>query len=225
MLRLKHETHSLYLKTITAIITFSFYLNTIAYSTTITRSSARQQEIAHINDIVTTHDPSPKHASKITIHPSLGSIREIYMPVQSKDTKASFPFIILVHDAHTHLEAQMNIKTILHHLTKNHNIHSIFLEGAIEDITPGYLHFFDKPELNQETAALLVKDGIIGGSELFLVDLIKENQTRKISFYGIENASLYQENLESFKFVLESRKKTNEFLNHIYSLILTKASQ
>ncbi len=128
-----------------------------------------------------------------------------------------------VQDAHTSLEAQQNIKKILEHLTRDSKVDTIFLEGVMEEAFADWIRLFNNDEANQKAAALLARESLIGGAELFLLDHDRQNKNLRI--LGVENPALYRANLEAYRAVLNHKSESEKFLGEIRSGILTAGSK
>ncbi|MBI4372266.1 MAG: DUF89 family protein, partial [Candidatus Omnitrophica bacterium] len=112
-----------------------------------------------------------------------------------------------------------NIKETLRYLTKEYGLDLIFREGGIGKIEPGLLKFFKDESLNLKLLDHLAKDGVVGGTELFLME-----DEWQGSVFGLEKPELYRENLKAFREVIKKKRGSDRFLQTIKSGILTESS-
>ncbi|MCQ9207310.1 MAG: hypothetical protein NG740_05490, partial [Omnitrophica bacterium] len=115
--------------------------------------------------------------------------------------------IINIQDAHTSLTAQYSIVKILQDLSTNYDLDLIALEGAEGPIDISLLRTFPDPKIRKETAEYLMRKGKMSAGEFFSIVSEKD-----IKLYGIENDTLYKENLASFNGVMERKL---ESIKHI----------
>ncbi len=145
----------------------------------------------------------------ISIPSELGILRNSTPIFQKKG------IIFHIQDAHGQLEAQENIEKLLHYLNSEHNVNLIFMEGALQgSVSKDLLRFYSEPKANENVVEQLLEKGLIGGAEKFLVNSDKETKG-----FGVENSSLYRENLELFRDVYKYRKITDIFLSQFRSRI------
>jgi hypothetical protein len=141
----------------------------------------------------------------INIPYSAGKIDEAY----SHNGIASSPsaprndteeIIINIQDAHASLTAQYSIVEILDTLATNYDLNLIALEGAEGPIDTSLLKTFPDPEIRKETAEYLLRKGKMSAGEFF--SIISE---KPIKLYGIEDDSLYRQNVEAFNKVMDKK--------------------
>ncbi len=170
----------------------------------------------------------PSLAEQIDLPETIGSVKKRFVP-ENHTTAGTFshaPVVIHIQDAHANYEAQINTKKILDHLTKQYGIRLLLLEGGVDKIKPRLLQFFTESKLNQKTADLLAKDGIVTGAELFMLDALENgNFPHSIAAYGVEDPQLFKTNLRSFRHVLKQHKKTGPAWDRLKSGILTVTSR
>ncbi|MFA7001247.1 MAG: hypothetical protein WC352_03785, partial [Candidatus Omnitrophota bacterium] len=156
-------------------------------------------------------------ANRLEIPEILGSVRERFVPdVPSAAT------VIHIQDAHVSAQAQQNIRKILGHLDANYGVCAVFLEGAFDQLRPELLKFFKDEKLNMKAADLFMKESLIGGTELYLLDRLQAGKPS--SGYGAEEPGLYVKNLRQFRFVQNHRNISDRFLSELKANILTKGS-
>ncbi|MFH1553010.1 MAG: hypothetical protein ABID83_05175 [Candidatus Omnitrophota bacterium] len=136
--------------------------------------------------------------------------------------------IINIQDCHSSLSAQYSIVDILKDLMQNYNLDVIAIEGAAGYIDTSILKSFPDKEIKEKTAAYLMKEGKISAGEFF-----SATTSEDIALYGVEDNSLYQENLDMFRdiyarnrdntaaldIILEDLKKSE---NKVYSKELSR---
>src|SRR3989338_165578 len=139
----KYGAPSFYLKFLSTITILTFCFNTILSPVSIAYSSVNRKNIEYRPGTTVARRTAPLQENPIVIPSSMGSIQEIYFPPLPYDSNAHPPLIIHIQDAHTSLEAQENIRNILHHLVQTYDIHSLFLEGTMNNVVPEAFQFFD----------------------------------------------------------------------------------
>jgi len=139
----------------------------------------------------------------------LASIEEVFIPRSGQDTASP---LIHIQSVHSHPETQRKIYSLLKFLDQKYGIQSLFIEGAGENLDPAYFQFFDDNRLNVRVAEKLIDKGELTGAELFLVE-----SDKKIPAYGLEDPSLYQQNLTSFQSVMMSRDLTGRFTQELHA--------
>ena len=122
------------------------------------------------------------------------------------DSWGGSPSVILIQDAHGHLEAQIKIQAILKFLHRRKAFSKLFIEGGVGRLDPGLLRFFEDQQLNVEAAEMLTREAEIGGPELFLLD------NPGIPAYGTEETKLYVGNLLLFRKVIGRKAQSEGFL-------------
>ncbi|MDP3921396.1 MAG: hypothetical protein Q8R76_11390 [Candidatus Omnitrophota bacterium] len=128
--------------------------------------------------------------------------------------------IVYLQDAHGQLSAQRSIYDLLDHLYREADIRTLFVEGGLPgQVSPDLLRFFEDDSVNEKIAEELLKDGKIGGPEIFLLKNRSEVRT-----YGIESQKLYFDNLISFRRVYAHKDTSDLFLEKLKMRIEAVAS-
>ncbi|GEM_PF-6652391 len=170
--------------------------------------------------LATSATPLPAAEAPVSISPSfipmgipaeLASIEEVFLPKSGGDNVSP---LIHIQSVHAHAETQRKIYSLLKFLDEKYGVQSLFIEGAAENLDPAYFQFFDDNRLNIRVAEKLIDKGELTGAELFLVETEK-----KIPAYGIEDPSLYQDNLSSFQSVMTSREVTGSFTRDLRGVL------
>ncbi len=156
-------------------------------------------------------------AEKIAIPSELGTIKEIYTP-QPNSPGGSVPVIVHLEDAHGSTEAQLHQEKILRNLQEQYGLNTFFVEGGIGDFQPELLHFFKDSELNDKLIDKLTEVGIVGGVERFL------STPSAVRAYGVENAALYQRELELFREVYNGKAESDKFLGKMRQTLLSQSA-
>ncbi|MFA5388982.1 MAG: hypothetical protein WC312_04410 [Candidatus Omnitrophota bacterium] len=125
---------------------------------------------------------SPLPLNDITIPDQYGSIIESYEGTNGK-------LIVHIQDAHANYEAQKNISSILESLIDGYGLNLILREGNSTDKDFSYLRKEAGLDARTEAAEKLLKDATITG-----VDYLSLTYDYPVSFQGIEDKALYDEN-------------------------------
>jgi len=145
----------------------------------------------------------------ISIPEQFGTIEEVYQGSQNA------PLVVHIQNVHSNYEAQVNIKNILNHLVNQYQFSLIQLEGAVSKLDPAILQPSYLKEANLKLVDFLMRDGRITGADAFAVETDKP-----IELYGIEDYSLYTENLKMFKAIYKHQEELKPFFDEVHRLIL-----
>ena len=121
---------------------------------------------------------------------------------QSTNIRNSKETIIHIQDAHDSLQAQQKINEILNLLLKEYHVKSVALEGSSGAIDPMLFKTYPDQDVARESAELLVKQGRLNAGELFAI-----TSAQPVSVYGVEDRTLYRENLKVFRDLLNNKEK------------------
>ena len=147
----------------------------------------------------------PLPAAKIQIPVESGNVEAVNL------ASANSPTIIHLQNAHGNNDAQNNIHAILNYLSEKEGVNLVLLEGAKGEIHPEILKIKDqKNAVNLQTAEYMQKQAQVTGAEVFLLEKYLVEKT--VPAYGIEDASAYRQNRQSFQKVLRARKQSEDFL-------------
>ncbi|MCL2389046.1 MAG: hypothetical protein FWC85_01535, partial [Elusimicrobia bacterium] len=119
--------------------------------------------------------------------------------------------IINIQDMHADYATQRNIADILNYLVQNYNIGTIWLEGAWGLVDINWLRQEPDPTLRRTLAHRLLKDGRISGAEYFKVN----NTNADIRFKGVEDETVYVENFELLRQMLENEADNRQLISFI----------
>jgi len=172
----------------------------------------------------------PSLAERIEIPESFGSIKETFKPLladAAQGLQSEAPVVVHIQDAHANYEAQTNIKKILEHLTQEYGFKLMLVEGGVGPVNPRLLQFFKSPGLNVKTAEQLAKDGIVSGTELFLLEQLQvgEAAAASVEAVGVEDPELFKQNLEAFRENLKRQERIQPLWDELKSAILTAGSR
>lgn len=165
----------------------------------------------------------------LSIPAEIGSLQDFFSPVnQSNNT-----FIIHIQDAHANADAQLNIREILGHLSADHEgeAFQVAVEGASGNIHPEYLNLFPEyPAVNEAVVEHLLKSGELTGAELFAWNQYQESGFKTVdesAFHvvGVENESLYRENLKNYRELLIEQESIAQIIRMFKTQLDVAASR
>ncbi|MBI3999653.1 MAG: hypothetical protein HY351_03470, partial [Candidatus Omnitrophica bacterium] len=146
----------------------------------------------------------------IAVPEELGSIEEVFQGTPNS------PMIIHIQNVHANYEAQVNIKGILNHLVEQYQFSLIQLEGAVSKLDPTILQPSYLKEANLKLVDFLMREGRMSGADAFAVETDKP-----VELYGIEDQSLYMENLKMFKSIYKHQEELKPYFDEMHRLILS----
>jgi len=136
--------------------------------------------------------------ANISIPKDIATVKEAYFPSNRTTQNAERTTIINIQDAHASLEAQESISSILDSLVTNYDLKLVAIEGSSGYIDTSILKTFPIEKIRNSTAKYLMAKGKMSAGEFYSV-----TSNKNIALYGIEDKSLYKENLEEFKKIYE----------------------
>ncbi|MFQ5951925.1 MAG: hypothetical protein ACE5JK_00760 [Candidatus Omnitrophota bacterium] len=140
-------------------------------------------------------DPQAAKANGLSIPYAQGTTQEVY---KGKNGQV----VINIQDAHASLSAQHSIVNLLDHLVANYDLNMIAVEGSEGYIDTSLLRTFPDKKARKEAAEYLMREGRMSAGEFFTIV-----SDKPIALYGVEDSSLYKENVEAFKSVMAERAK------------------
>ena len=146
----------------------------------------------------------------ISIPEQFGQIEEVFQGA------ANSPLVVHIQNVHANYEAQVNIKNILNHLVDQYQFSLIQLEGAISKLDPAILQPSYLKEANLKLVDFLMREGRITGADAYAVETDKP-----VELYGIEDYSLYMENLKMFKAIYKHQEDLKPYFDEVHRLILS----
>ncbi len=150
----------------------------------------------------------------IEIPEELASIEQTFQS-QAPDR----PLVIHIQNAHSNIESQFQIRSILRYMFQRVGMRLALVEGAVNQLDPSLLQFFPDQDLNVKINEQLATQGMVSGVQLFLLESGNE-----MKVFGIEDAKLYRENLANFRDVMRDESTIQKFLSH-GTAILTNLEQ
>ncbi|MBI2095681.1 MAG: hypothetical protein HYT89_05895, partial [Candidatus Omnitrophica bacterium] len=179
--------YSLWLRSLSLVVAVAFLLQDVVYA----------QGGAPLWSHVSRPENDPRtlqnKLNRITIPPDAGLARKVV-------ASGSGDVIINIQDAHSKLGAQESITKILDNLVRNYDLRLIALEGSADTIDTSLVSGFPVREVREKAGRYLLQEGRIGAGEFY--SMISEE---KVSLVGVEDPSLYSENLEVFKALVERK--------------------
>ncbi|MFC1577258.1 hypothetical protein ACFL3N_02850, partial [Candidatus Omnitrophota bacterium] len=131
----------------------------------------------------------------------IDNLQGVSIPQNIAVTKESYDsgggdIIINIQDAHASLGAQESIAKVLDTLVSDYDLSLVAIEGSKGYINTNILRTFPHEKIKEKIAQNLMEEGRISAGEFFSI-----TSKEDISLYGIEDYSLYKENVEQFKAV------------------------
>lgn len=118
--------------------------------------------------------------------------------------------IIHIQDAHANAGAQQKTVEILSLLQKEHGVDLVFLEGGKGEHDARAIDFFQNSELNDQFADKLIEQGMLSGTEKFLLQ-----ESTHVTVLGVEDLNLYKQNLTAYREVLSKTPAIEAYLYKI----------
>jgi hypothetical protein len=145
-------------------------------------------------------------ANNIQVPKDKASIQHVHQG-DSNDQKT----IINIQDAHSSLEAQESITKVLDTLVSNYDLKLIAIEGSSGYIDTSILKTFPDTKIRDKSAKELLSKGLMSAGEFYAITSDRDN----IALYGIDDKSLYRDNLEEFRKVYEINLKINDDISKL----------
>ncbi|MBI3313191.1 MAG: twin-arginine translocation signal domain-containing protein [Candidatus Omnitrophica bacterium] len=160
--------------------------------------------------------------NRIILPEELGSIQELHM------VNTSQPLVIFIQDAHAVLDAQKKIQRIIEYFGKRYGIDSVALEGASGKLDFTLLRSFPDETLKKKVLRDYLERGELTGAEMTAIF-----GDEKMTYHGIEDWELYQENYLAYLRAIQvkddllaeldqSRKKLDQERLKVYPSKLNK---
>jgi len=103
--------------------------------------------------------------------------------------------LILFRDIHCHEEAQCHIACSISEISRKLNVDKIFLEGADGRVDTLLFETFPSEKIRCNIGKNFLHEGYLSGAEYAAIQMGPNNRT---TLYGIEDASVYVKNYDSF---------------------------
>ena len=121
------------------------------------------------------------------------------------------PTVVLLQDLHTQPDAQLAEGRILSHLYKTYNVRLVAAEGAAGPVDLAFFQRYPNDQAVRESlAAAFLQLGQMKGHEYVAI-----THQLPVQIYGVEAASLHEENGELFKQVLDAAPAAQQVLERI----------
>ncbi len=108
--------------------------------------------------------------------------------------------VVHIQDAHTKLDSQKSIASLLDYLASNFDLGLVSMEGASGDLDASLISAFPDETVRQKTAEFLLKEGKIGAAEFYSMI-----GARDVRLYGAEDVNLYEKNKKALETLLENK--------------------
>jgi len=161
----------------------------------------KQETVAETEKTAPSDTPIPLPLDEISVPGQYGSIIETHEGTNGK-------LILHIQDAHANYEAQKNIADILELLVGTYGVTLILREGNSTDKDFSYLRQEGSPEARRSAAEKLLKEAVITG-----VDYFNLTYDQPVSFQGIEDKALYDENKNALWEMDRFKYAASEYLN------------
>ena len=139
----------------------------------------------------------------IYIPDQYGSIIETHRGTNGK-------LIVHIQDAHANYEAQLNSANILESLVNSYNLSLILREGSATIANYTYIRDWGSLEARKNAADKLLKEAVISG-----IDYLDITSDYKLSFQGIENKALYEENKNLLWEIDKFKEQASEYIDKL----------
>ncbi|MBP9866438.1 MAG: hypothetical protein KBC91_08595, partial [Candidatus Omnitrophica bacterium] len=155
---------------------------------------------------------------------SFGSVADLWVSPQTDK-----PFVLLLQDAHGQAQAQRNTQRLLNFIDQQIPLKTFFVEGGAGRLDPEKLRLFQEAPMNLAAAKWFLREGDLGGVELFLLEKAgvtqKLKKNREFFAQGVEDQALYLENLRLFEKIARQRPEIKTWLASELLTLEKKASQ
>jgi len=179
------------IKTISLIVVLCFFVQDIAWAL----NGIPLWSVIKGNRVLTAQAKDFTNLSKITIPEDYGIIKEVYNAGSDK-------IIINIQDAHSSLGAQESINKVIEGLVNTYGLKLVALEGARGHVDTSFLQSYPDEKKRKELADYFLKKGKINAAEYY-----KASSNSDVKLYGVEDASLYRENVASYIESLKNKGK------------------
>ncbi len=154
----------------------------------------------------------PSFINDFHLPAGMGTIQKTY--------SAGSSTVILIQDAHSQIQAQKSISSILEYLGNKHSVNTLFIEGGFEGRLPqDFLSFHQNRDVNGKLIDRLSEKGLVGGAGLY-----RAKQGVKVQGFGVEDPMLYTKNLKQFRSIYSSKSFAKKFVNALERKLLATES-
>lgn len=138
---------------------------------------------------------------------SFGEITDSYKGALDKT-------VIHIRDAHCDYSAQNSISGIIGYFRDTYGIDLIALEGGSGDYDLSVFTDIKDAGLREKVADYFVRHGEVNGAELYAI-----NHPLAVTLYGVEDPSIYMENLNAYRDSLVFKDDAHKLLNSLARVI------
>ncbi|MDR1942276.1 MAG: hypothetical protein LBQ47_08110, partial [Endomicrobium sp.] len=118
--------------------------------------------------------------------------------------------IINIQDLHCHPDVQKNIGKIIELFDKKYGVQNVFLEGAYGDVDTSWINAGQTGARNAQIIEKMIQTGALTGAEYY-----SALKSRPDMIKGLESKDAYLENLKTFGWMIEERRRIELILNGI----------
>ncbi|MFA5085883.1 MAG: hypothetical protein WC482_05920 [Candidatus Omnitrophota bacterium] len=144
------------------------------------------------------------NVSTFTLPRELGYIQE------SAEIPNSHRIVIHIQDAHCNYAAQKSINGILDYLANEYGMSAVNCEGASEGYDLSPFTAIPEKDIREKTADFFVREGIVSAAEYYAA-----NNPQKVNLWGVEDPSLYLENLKVYRDSLTHKDEVDRYIKSI----------
>lgn len=153
---------------------------------------------------------APQTARSITIPEKLGSVARCWQTPDNTDVDP----VVIIQDAHSSRDAQENIAGIIGHLTDNHGLAHVGVEGAAHDVAINDLRAFPDAGVRAKAMKPYLDQGVLNGATYQAI--VSEQDT---DLFGLEDTSLYKQHYEAYMTVMRERNTLADELAEIETVL------
>ncbi|MBI4432172.1 MAG: HEAT repeat domain-containing protein, partial [Candidatus Omnitrophica bacterium] len=189
---MKNSRYSMFLKSIALTLSIAFFTGDMA-------QAAPELSFPSHNIV--------ENPSFLKLPKTLGHIQDIY---KAQKGAVTAPLLVHIQDAHTNLGAQENLAKILEELNGKYKIKTVFVEGGTRDDSLTRLRPLASKTIRQRVAKSYMVKGELNGAEY--LNLASDID---MSIWGVEEKTLYNQNLRQYADVVKTREKTLSYIEEI----------
>jgi len=179
---------------VTSLITFCFFICSLIVPDISLASTFDQTTLKQTSAIV----------SELSLPERLGRVSDSYVPETA--SKA----VIHIQDAHCNYGAQKTISEIISYLDSKYGISVVNMEGGEGEYDLNIFTDIKDRRIRRKVSNHFVKEGVLNGAEYFAV-----NNPEKVELWGIENSSLYTQNLSVYRDFISQKERV---IGHVETL-------
>jgi len=157
---------------------------------------------------------SPFSIETFQLPQNLGEIKDEWFPKDAGGKMVRGPVVIHVQDAHCNYAAQRKIFEIVNFFNKTYGVRTVNLEGGEGGYDLSIFAGIDDPKIRVDIADRLVRDGEIGGTELYAV-----SSPETVRLWGVEDPELYVANLSVYRETIKDKSTIDRLVKNISYLL------